>query len=234
MAGVLGRWGDDSEFPIVLDLLRAIRAHADKILGGLTAWLGLRSYPAVLIFTGYGLGLTRAERWSSLHTFFTTELTRAHDEPQRIVQALLLWSWQGGNNDIWRHMEGLDRHKTALSDHLLAVFTPWAKSFAGVSAEFELLFERFEILASLAYLDSVEKADIEAALAGTPPRNWLWMPIGRSGWHSSMRNRLIREIQTERMTKALIDGGFGRGRKDHFDLALANFGRLAARIEWEG
>jgi hypothetical protein len=234
MAGVLGRWGDNSEFPIMLDLLRAIRAHADKVSGGLVIWLDLRSYPAVLIFTAYGLGLTRAERWDALHTFFTTELIRPHDEPQRIVQAFFLWSWRGSSNDFWRHMEGLDKRKTALSDHLLAVFTPWAKSFAGVSPEFESTFERFEILASLAYLDSMEKTDIEAALAGTPPRNWLWMPIGRSSWHSSMRNRLMKEIRTERMTKALMDAGFGRRRKDHFDLALENFTRLAARIDWEG
>jgi hypothetical protein len=75
MTGVLGRWGDNSELPVVLDLLRAIRVHADKVRGGLVIWLDLRSYPAVLIFSAYGLGLTRAERWADLHTFFTTELT---------------------------------------------------------------------------------------------------------------------------------------------------------------
>jgi len=43
MAGVLGRWGDNSEVSIVLDLVRAIRSHADKIGNGLTVWLNLAS-----------------------------------------------------------------------------------------------------------------------------------------------------------------------------------------------
>lgn len=60
MAGVLGRWGDDSELPLVLDMIRTLHAHAEKVSGGLAVWLSLRSYPAVLIFTAYGLGLARA------------------------------------------------------------------------------------------------------------------------------------------------------------------------------
>jgi SIR2-like domain len=64
MIGVLGRWGDDSELPVVLDIIRSLYRHAEEVGGGLTVYLNLRSYPAVLVFTAYGLGLTRAERWS--------------------------------------------------------------------------------------------------------------------------------------------------------------------------
>ena len=103
-----------------------------------------------------------------------------------------------------------------------------------MSPEFDSLFEKFEILASLAYLDFAEKADIESALRGTQPRNWLWTPVRAQRCQGSMRNRLMKEIQTERMTKALIDAGFGRGRKDHFALALENFSRLAARDRMGG
>jgi len=66
MAGVLGRWGDDSELSLVLDVIRSLCAQAEKVGGGLTVFLNIRSYPAVLVFTAYGLGLTRAERWSAL------------------------------------------------------------------------------------------------------------------------------------------------------------------------
>jgi hypothetical protein len=232
MAGVLSRWGDGSEISIVLDLLRAVRAHADKIGSGLTVWLSLRSYPAVLILTAYGLGLTRAQRWPALHTFLSAELTRQYHDPQRVVEAFFLWSWKGADNEYWQHLERLERHKTALSDHLLDVFSSWAKSFVGVPPEFELLFEQFEILASLAFLEATEKAHIEATLANPASRNWVWMPVGRSGWHSEVRNRLIKDIQTERMTKALLDAGFARGSKEHLELSLANFGRIAGRMEW--
>ena len=58
---MLGRWGDGSEFPLVIDIIRNLCGHADKIRNGITIYLGLRAYPAVLILTAYGLGLTRAE-----------------------------------------------------------------------------------------------------------------------------------------------------------------------------
>jgi hypothetical protein len=230
MAGVLGRWGDGTELPIVLDLFRAIRAHADQIGSGVNFWLNIRSYPAVLIFTAYGLGLTRTGRWPVLHALFSAEVPRQYHDPQRVVEAFFLWSWKGFENDPWQMLEGLDRRLTALSDHLLAVFLPWTKSFVGVSPEFELLFERFEILASLAYLEATERADIELALANPAPNSWIWMPVGRSGWHCDARERLIREIQTESMTKALLDAGFAHGSKEHLELSIANFGRIARRM----
>jgi hypothetical protein len=51
MAGVLGRWGDGSELPLVLDVIRTLYAHAQTATGSHPVWLSLRSYPAVLIFT---------------------------------------------------------------------------------------------------------------------------------------------------------------------------------------
>jgi hypothetical protein len=232
MVGVLGRWGDNSELPIVLDLLRAVVAHADRILGGVVIWLSLRSYPAVLIFTAYALGLTRAERWPALQSFFSAQMARQDRDPQRIVEMFFLSSWRGCDNDIWQTIEGLERHKTALSDHLLEVFTSWAKSFAGVSSDFEMLFERFEILASIAYLQSAETAEIEATLANQAGRNWCWMPVGRSGWNDSVRNRLLNEIQTVRMKQDLFAAGFARGSEEHLKLSLANFLRIAGRMGW--
>jgi hypothetical protein len=168
-------------------MVGVLGAHADKIGNGLTVWLNLRSYAAVLIFTAYGVGLTRAERWAALHTFLSVELARRHHDPKRIVETFFLWCWEGDDNAAWRQLEGLEQHKTALSDHLLAVFTSWANSFVGVFPEFELLFERFEILASLASLDSAEKAEIEASLANQASGNRFPMPVGRSGWHASVR-----------------------------------------------
>jgi hypothetical protein len=58
------------------------------------------------------------------------------------------------------------------------------------------------------------------------------MPVGRSGWHSEIRDRLIKEIQTESMTKALLEAGFARASKEHLELWLANLGRIARKMSW--
>jgi hypothetical protein len=232
MAGVLGRWGDDNEFSLVLDVIRSLYAQAEKVGGGLTVFLNIRSYPAVLVFTAYGLGLTRAGRWSTLHRLFDVAIDRQYREPVRTVEALFLWAWKGMENDAWKQIEGLERHRTPLSDHLLNLFSEWGKRFVGLAPDFELMFERFEMLGSLAHLERNEKADVQRALGNTPQQSWTFMPVGRAGWHTSSAERLVAELQAEPMKATLIQAGFAKGEPEFIDLFVQNFGRIAGRMQW--
>ena len=232
MFGVLGRWGDGSELSLVLDVIRAIYMHADKVGGGLTVWLNIRSYPAVLIFTAYGLGLVRAQRWNVLHRSLSSMITRQHHDSQRIVEALFLGSWKGGGNDIWRHLAGLEDRKTALSNHLLDLFLDWSKSFVGIPSDFERLFEHFEILASIVHLESTVSDELDRALADETGRVWVRMPVGRSGWHSSTREQVLKHIESDDIKKVLLEAAFAKGSDLFFDKSIANYRRIAGRMEW--
>lgn len=232
MAGTLGRWGDGTELPLVLDLLQTTRSHAGQVGNGLTAWIELRSYPAVLIFTSYGIGLTRASRWSELHRLLTVSLPMPYRDSEPAVKVLFLSAWSGGENNFWQKLEGLDRRKTALSDHLHDVFEIWSKSFVGMVPDFELLFERFEVLASIASLDTMETASLKEALADVSRRDFIWMPVGRSAWHTGTRERLFKELEAEPMKQVLLEAGFARGSSEHYTSALTNYSRMASRISW--
>lgn len=232
MVGVLGRWGDGSELSLVVDILRAIRVHADKVGGGLTVWLNIRTYPAVLIFTGYGLGLVRSQRWQTLHRLLSASISREHHDPKRIVEALFLWSWEGGDKDYWKHLEGLEKRKTPLSDHLVALFEEWSKSFVGITAHFEQLLEQFEILASLVHIESSDITELDGMLGRQDPQSWVWMPVGRSGWHSSIRDRILSEILSDDMKAALLEAGFGNASADFLEKSIANYRRIAGRMAW--
>lgn len=232
MAGVLGRWGDDSELPLVLDMIRTLHAHAEKVSGGLAVWLSLRSYPAVLIFTAYGLGLARAQRWAALHMLFSAPIARQHREPERIVDLLFLWTWAGTENDLWKQMDGLDKRKTPLSDHLLVLIGEWSKSFASLSPDFELTFERFEALGSLAHLECNEEAALEQAAIGAGHDVLAWMPVGRIGWHSSNLEKLVQELQSDATRAALVGAGFARRSPRFLELFVENLRRFARRMRW--
>lgn len=230
MAGVLGRWGNGAEISLVLDVIRSLYARADNVGSGITAYLNIRSYPAVLVFTAYGLGLTRAERWGALHTLFDSVLLREHREPVRFVEALFLWAWKGQENDSWHHIEGLEKHKTPLSDHLLTLFSEWGKRFIGLVPDFVLVFERFEILGSLAHFERNGKADAQQELATQQGR--VWMPVGRAGWDSSNADRIIAELESERMKVELLQAGFAKGDSELIGLFVRNFKRIASRMQW--
>lgn len=221
MAGVLGRWGDGKDFDVVLNVLRSLYYHARKIGNGLTYLLHLRSYPAVLIFTAYGIGLTKAARWDILLKLFLSVLASENRKPQRVISTLFLWSWVGGDKQIWQQLEGFDKRQTPLSDHLLDVMTSWSKSFTGADANFELLFERFELMGSLAAFHKNDEAELEksAASAATRRDALVWMPVGRS----AVARTLLQELEDQSRITALLEAGFAKGSERFLKLFIANF-----------
>ncbi|MEO3692204.1 SIR2 family protein [Roseateles paludis] len=233
MSGVLGRWGDGKELEVFLDALRNVHHHAGRIGSGLNVWLNLRAYPAVLLLTAYGIGLTKAARWSTLLKLLTATLALEHREAQRVVSTLFLGSWPGADQQLWQNLEGMERRKTPLSDHLLEVMTDWGKSFAGVDAAFELLFERFEVLASLAEFQDNDEARLEAALASPAQREVLsWMPVGRAGWRTAGTRLLLQELEDEARIAELLKAGFAKGSHRFLQLFAENFKRFAGRMSW--
>lgn len=232
MCGVLGRWGDGSELPLALDVIRTLYTQAGKIRSGLSPFVNARSYPAVLTFTAYGLGLTRTRRLDVLHNLFSATVERQHTTPRRLIEALFLFGWEGQENDAWKQIEGLEKRHTPLSDHLLSLFSEWSKRFTGLAPDFEQIFERFEILGSLSHLEGSEKLDIQQRLSNNPQNGWTWMPVGRSGWRRSSTDNLLAEIQGEPMASALIRAGFAKGDPEFLGLFIQNFRCIAAQMRW--
>lgn len=230
MLGVLGRWGDEGELGLVTDIIRSLYSDAEKVGSGLVVSGNLRSYPAVLAFTAYGVGLTRAARWDTLQKFLSAAVHRENREPKRAVDILQLGAWKGGDNDTWKYLEGFERRKTALSDHLLELFSEWAKSFVGLTSDFELLFERFELIAALGFLGAVAKGDVKQSLSNDQWNGFTWMPVGRVAWNERTQSVLIAEMQAEPMKTSLLRAGFAQGDSDFLNLFIANFRRLAGII----
>ena len=230
MAGVLGRWGDGTELPLVLDLLRTLYAHAEKVGAGTVVYPRLRSYPVVLIFTAYGLGLARAQRWKTLHALFTAELARESRQQKRVVECLFLWAWKGGDKNYWNCIEGLEQRKTPLSDYLLSQFTEWGSIFLSLLADRELLCERYELLGSLAHLERHSEAELEAFLQSDDRR--AWMPMGRAGWDSSNFEILVAELQSSDFRDKLCKAGFAHSSPKFLDLFIANATRFAEQMSW--
>ncbi len=139
-----------------------------------------------------------------------------------------LWAWKGGDNDYWKHLEGLDRRKTSLSDHLLEVFREWRSSFAGIIACFERLFEQFEIMVSLTYIENTELSELEKVLAVRS--DYKWVPVGRSGSDASVGDQLLSEILSGELKKSLLEAGFGNGGAEFLEKAVENYRRMAVRM----
>jgi hypothetical protein len=144
---------------------------------------------------------------------------------------MFLWKWAGSEDGLWNSVVG-QRLKTPLSDHLLELFTIWQASFAGLTPNFELLFERFEVLGSLAYLENADFLEVKARLEANPQQGWTWMPIGRASWHTSNGDKLTSELQADPMKSDLLKAGFARGDSNGLHIFVSNFDQIRRRMRF--
>lgn len=222
MAGALCRWGTDADLDLVREMVVALHAKALKLnKGGLTVYCNLLTYPAALVFTSASLGLVRAQRWGALHEFFGFTV-RENREPKRFVEEFALNAWDGTQENAWKRLDGFENRKTPYSDYTLALFAEWGKSFAGTLSDFEMLFNRYEILASLGFLERVSMDDLEAAATTQRQEMYSWMPIGRIAWAGDARSALVDELQSDAWKPALLTVGFARGSEQFLKRFIEN------------
>jgi hypothetical protein len=228
----MGRWGDDQELGLVTDVLRGFAELPFQ--GGIVAWSTLRTYPAVLLLYAYGIGATKSGRYSALRRWLGTPLRSDRDETRKsAVERLFLWAWPGGEDNLWKNLMGLEQRKTALSDHLADVLVPIAERELLSAEDVALAFETFEVLASLAHLSSsTDKASIQAALQTQGQQNFVWVPVGRTGWHREARAAIMAEISEPETRQALLAAGFAGGDEEFMALCLDNIGRIMGRLSW--
>ena len=230
MMGVLGRWSNDDELRLAEDAIEALLAHADRQHAGLKNYIRVRSYPALLAFTAFGLGLVRAERWQRLHELFRTRVNRRHSGPDTMLGNLFLDSWEGGSRDLWDHLkEDCKKRFAPLSNHLYEdVFLQWAEPFFGSMHGFEVAFGVFEILASISLLDEVDKAHLEETLnQGTQGHR---IAVGRTFWNPQIEKRVLARISSAPQSSALLDAGFAKGDPKVLEMAIAYCQRVASRF----
>jgi len=229
--GVLGRWGDGQELPLATEILRDL-AREDPI-GGLTVWINLRAYPAVLALYAYGLGACKAGRHAVVFKWLMTPLHINRGELEPAVTRLMLSAWEGGQKEIWQKLEGLERRKAPLSDHLHGQFGQWIKDYLFSKREYDETFATFEILADLAFLTArASKEDLQTALQSDDQRNFIWVPVGRSLLLSEMRDRTFAELERLEIKQSILKAGFGGGDDQWFTLALRNMRRFASKLSW--
>lgn len=110
--------------------------------------------------------------------------------------------------------------------------TAWNKSFTGISTDFEYVFEKFEALGSLAYLEENDEASLEQSAQGNPHDIFARIPVGRLGWHESSFAQIIHELQSESTIDLLMGAGFANGSRRLLELFIHNVNRYHSKMSW--
>ncbi len=230
MVGVLGRWGNNDHYSLVIQTARSIHTRLSPTGGGTTFWITLHHYPVVLLLAACGIALARSERWSDLCRLLLTPFQGRNDtEPQTATTSLFLWFWDGLNGEPWQTLEGQTRSKTPLSNHLHELLEVWADSYIGMVPDFSELYATWEILGSLAYVSSANDNELQAELKSSRPRGLVRMPVGRSALSNRVRDRVLARLREELAT-TLLEAGLCDGDPTRFELAIEFFSLVSSHM----
>lgn len=223
MFGVLGRWGSGTEHDIVANAVLALWAWADKDDSNFSH---LRYYPAVLLLWSYGTGLTLAKRWAELHDLLTHTTANDYGNPVRVVDLFANWHLAGNHSGVWKLISELKDPYTPESDHLFAVLDEWRDSFAAVLTDFESLYDIWEILVALTYLE--KHVDEQSDNSSGPSSSWA--PDGRNTWRHQSRKRILERIARGDLRGELLAAGFSGGQKMPLKRTVNNYSNFVATL----
>lgn len=236
VAGILGRFGKEAEYTLIADVIKSVAIHTRETGGGLTVWLNIRSYPAVLIAYSYGIGLVRSRSYDALFKLFQEHIPNRNERAAKpLVNSLFLRDWEGRDSDYWkRYSEAYSRKKTPLSDRLCEITAQWETDLVGRVPEYELLFEEFETLASLAHFSGNSRSEIDKAFSQNSAESieYFRVPFGRVIWHSQTRRRLVEKLQEPQHRDRLLAAGFAQGEAAVLTHFLTKFEHFSERMSW--
>jgi hypothetical protein len=229
--GILGRWGGDAEYGFASEILANV-AYA-KLEGGLSWWIDLRFYPALLLFYAYGLGALKAGDYDRLFRWCTQRVR--HEQRETKPLAVRIADWWSTTNERWKMLDGLDRHKAPLSEHLHTVTSAWSADYALAERDHTRDFGLFEVLSSLAFLTvqgtKEEFERVHASDSSSGP-NFLWSPVSRVSFDNENRDLILADLKHPESRAAMLKAGFSGKDDAHFDLAIESVWRLMGRVQW--
>lgn len=216
------RWCRPEDETLWCEVVRR-SCQAYRHQSGLTVWIELQNYFPMLAFYAAGLGATAGDRYALLKRLFATVVP---DDREKTTVARLLPSTAFSNLDsrTWSVFTAPRVSLTAVSDRLLAMFTREVPDLAGSAADYEDLFDRFEVMAALALVDQSRPGDFK-------PDEIPWLPLGRFAWRLGSRRAAalqawFNEANAERDEWPPIAAGLFGGSFRRFEQlrgALVNF-----------
>jgi hypothetical protein len=94
----------------------------------LMLWIELKFYPILLLVYAYGLGALKAGNFDLLFRWFVQTVRREQSGSQPLIVSI--GNWWSTTHNYWKLLDGKDRAKTPLSDHLHTVTSAWASDYA--------------------------------------------------------------------------------------------------------
>jgi Mrp family chromosome partitioning ATPase len=216
---VLAFWGNrDHQNTLVLGPKRVV-AHV-RPESGLTIWLAMRWYPAMLVTYAGGIAAVAGTKYENLFSLFSVTVPGDPDE-RDLVRAL-----GRACGELHRPFEALpdySKRYTPRSDYLYALLEPVLDSVVFIGSDYQDAFERFELMFALEYVHRAER------LLGR-----VWAPPGRFGWRfrsdEDPLSRLLKEFELKGSEWEPLKAGLFGGSQERFAVISAELREFVGKL----
>lgn len=170
-------WGTQVHSPILTRTLARVTDHLD-CGDGFIVWIGLRWYPAMLLLYSSGIAALASGRYDNLRVLLNTRVGCRRVSSEYGVFALAIGDEIGRieQSDAFKQLSGYEKCYVPRSEYLFGLLQPELDDDLFLGKEYELVFDRFEVLLAL----------VNATIRMKNGDN-AWGPVGRFGWKTRSR-----------------------------------------------
>jgi len=223
---LLGRWAEDYHQSEIRQLVHALAGQIET-RGGLVIYLALRSYPMLLTLYAAGIAAIEGENYRALNTFFSTKVVdhrRGGAKPVLVttVEAIL----DVDRTDAFKRLPDFQQKYVPRSEYLFTRIQPIVEDVLFLGSRYESLFDRFEVLYALSYLD----LDIDSH-GWAPPGRFAWKHSSRAGDSSPFVEILLEATQQRDEWPPIRAGMFG-GSVERFLMLAEAYKAKLDKLNW--
>lgn len=225
---LIGRWADNKQLSAIERIIGGF-SEINEAQSGRSAWLGLRSYPMMLLIYGGGIAAINGSNYQGLSTLFSTPVYDRQSENRNRTAPALVATVNAILNverlDLFKKLPGHERNYAARSEYVFKRLQSTLEDVLFLGSRYEDLFDRFEILYALSYADLNERL--------------TWAPLGRFAWkycHDAKGSpylNLVQEAQREKDRWPPLEAGMFQGSYSRFEEVAKRFQTgMLDKLQW--
>lgn len=184
LASTAAYWSGPEHHPVIVKCLRRLAEAPDRSTG-LTAFLALRRYPALLFLYAAGIGAIAADKYEFLIKLLDEQVKpERHRDAGPLISVLHQQTvMQLGDQKL---IPGRERESTPLSNQMELFLRPVLNEYLPSERDWEHTFDLFEYLLGLLHCYRAEDwPSVEQAISeGKQTEGYGWGPLGRFGWRN--------------------------------------------------
>jgi hypothetical protein len=223
---LLAYWGTDSNRVTLALPMKQICSRL-KSVSGVTSWIGLRWYPALLLLYIGGIAAVAAEKYDNLRTLLQASIPDPEHSSDRVTLIRSISNALQDFKDAFKIIPGHERNYNPESEYLFKLLKPKIEDLLFWGDEYESHFDRFEVLFALEHAEQYASEEFGR----------LWGPVGRFGWKfkrgpSDPFHQVLSEAEAQGDSWPPIVAGLFKGSSSRFKEIATEYSQLVARLGW--